>query len=120
MTKKNLGKMHVCRQCGGKFFDLNKKEPACPSCGFLVSDAPPPKIEPKKKKVVRKKKPVVIENLDELDEIDELDGNFTGEFDEELDGDFAVADTDESKPDDDADPDPDPNPDTNTEPEAGN
>ena len=31
--RSKLGEKHVCFECGGKFYDLNRPEPLCPKCG---------------------------------------------------------------------------------------
>ncbi len=31
--RSRLGGKHVCFECGGKFYDLNRPEPICPKCG---------------------------------------------------------------------------------------
>ena len=31
--RSRLGGKHVCFECGGKFYDLNRPEPLCPKCG---------------------------------------------------------------------------------------
>jgi hypothetical protein len=36
VVRVGLGKKHTCRECGVKFYDLNKEEPACPECDALV------------------------------------------------------------------------------------
>ena len=40
MKKKDLGKKHLCYQCGCKFYDLKKPQPICPKCGVNQSEAP--------------------------------------------------------------------------------
>jgi hypothetical protein len=36
VVRVELGKKHTCKECGVKFYDLNKEEPACPECDALV------------------------------------------------------------------------------------
>ena len=36
MVRVELGKKHTCKECGVKFYDLNKEEPTCPECDALV------------------------------------------------------------------------------------
>jgi len=36
VVRVELGKKHTCKECGVKFYDLNKEEPACPECDTLV------------------------------------------------------------------------------------
>ena len=38
MAKSELGKKHTCKDCGIKFYDLNKKELTCPECGVAIID----------------------------------------------------------------------------------
>lgn len=34
------GKRHTCWSCGKKFYDMNKEEAVCPSCGKNQAEAP--------------------------------------------------------------------------------
>ena len=36
-----LGKKYECAECGAKFYDLGKPEPACPRCGTSARDTSP-------------------------------------------------------------------------------
>lgn len=40
--KKKLGNRLECSECSTKFYDLNKPNPACPSCGkpYVLQDKP--------------------------------------------------------------------------------
>ena len=38
MDKEKLGNKMLCPECGTKFYDLNKPEIICPSCGFNISE----------------------------------------------------------------------------------
>lgn len=40
--KSKLGNRYTCYECGKKFYDLNKPEPVCPSCGANQFDDPTP------------------------------------------------------------------------------
>lgn len=40
--KSKLGTRFTCYECGVKFYDLNKPEPVCPSCGANQLDDPTP------------------------------------------------------------------------------
>ena len=37
-----LGTKYTCHECGRKFYDLGKPDPACPKCGADPRDAPKP------------------------------------------------------------------------------
>lgn len=49
----DLGKRYKCYKCGTKFYDLNKPEPLCPSCGEDQN------IEETKKMLKRKRRRVL-------------------------------------------------------------
>jgi uncharacterized protein (TIGR02300 family) len=34
-----LGQKHICEACSAKFYDMGKKQPACPKCGAVVVEA---------------------------------------------------------------------------------
>lgn len=36
MLRVELGKKHTCKECGVKFYDLNKDDPSCPECNTPV------------------------------------------------------------------------------------
>ena len=36
MAKSELGGKHTCKDCGIKFYDLNRENIACPECGMVV------------------------------------------------------------------------------------
>ena len=40
--RSKLGTRYTCYQCGKKFYDLNKPEPTCPTCGANQFDDPTP------------------------------------------------------------------------------
>ena len=40
--RSKLGTRYTCYQCGKKFYDLNKPEPVCPTCGANQFDDPTP------------------------------------------------------------------------------
>lgn len=40
--KSKLGTRFTCYECGVKFYDLNKPEPVCPSCGANQLEDPTP------------------------------------------------------------------------------
>ncbi|MDP8222449.1 MAG: FYDLN acid domain-containing protein [Candidatus Lernaella stagnicola] len=98
MAKKDFGKLHICGECGTKFFDFNSEGRTCPKCGLAESGEPRKKPVSPKKTVEKPKR----ENFDEIDDLDDIDGDYDGEFDEELDGDFPAADEVSDKPDADA------------------
>jgi hypothetical protein len=42
LDKASLGTRFSCFQCGSKFYDLNKPDPLCPTCGADQRDDPSP------------------------------------------------------------------------------
>lgn len=73
----HLGTRYACWQCGTKFYDLNKPEPACPKCGADPREAPknpPPAAEAKPP---RKAKParVAEEEAEVMDEEEEAEAD---------------------------------------------
>ena len=40
--RSKLGNRYTCYQCSKKFYDLNKPEPVCPTCGANQFDDPTP------------------------------------------------------------------------------
>jgi uncharacterized protein (TIGR02300 family) len=52
----DLGKKHECAECGTKFYDLGKPDPACPRCGSNQRAAP----EREKPAPVRTARAVVV------------------------------------------------------------
>jgi len=49
----DLGTKFECAECGTKFYDLSKPDPACPKCGWDAKDAADQKT-PAIKKAVKK------------------------------------------------------------------
>jgi uncharacterized protein (TIGR02300 family) len=51
LSTNNLGKKHICSNCGAKFYDLGKSPAKCPKCGTIakVEEIFYPAIEPKPK-----------------------------------------------------------------------
>ena len=45
--RSRLGGKHVCYECGGKFYDLNRPEPLCPKCGADQRKRPAREVKPK-------------------------------------------------------------------------
>lgn len=41
MAKAERGTKRVCRECGGKFYDLNRDPAACPLCGAVQTNEEP-------------------------------------------------------------------------------
>ncbi|HPR64571.1 MAG TPA: FYDLN acid domain-containing protein [Thermoanaerobaculia bacterium] len=81
-----LGKKHLCIECGTKFYDLEKPEPACPRCGRMVDEE-----EEKRHEIsdVRALEEVIEDKTDlfkddDTDEIDE-DLGYDEEEEDELD-----------------------------------
>lgn len=92
--KASLGKRYTCYECGCKFYDLNKPEPICPSCGADQREDPSPDprvaVMAKYKATARTaapRKPEVDTSIDddEPDDLDddELDDDVMGEDEEE-------------------------------------
>lgn len=110
----DLGKKHECSECGAKFYDLGKADPACPRCGAAVSGEEEPKVKPKRKRktpaVAKPTPPAKDETFDEDggDELaDDLDDSDDDDLDDEedldLDLDDEDLDDDEEEDDDDED-----------------
>ena len=57
MPKAEWGKKVICSNCGVKFYDLNRKSMACPSCGTEY-------IEPSMQEVASSAKQVFTDNVD--------------------------------------------------------
>ena len=81
MTRVELGRKHVCAECGAKFYDMGKEEPTCPKCGSVAplnSSAKPAKTTATRKRA--------METADEgaIDELD-TDGIDDGEDDDDDD-----------------------------------
>lgn len=77
----HLGTRYACWQCGTKFYDLNKPEPACPKCGADPREAPknpPPAAEPKPPRKARTLRAVE----DEVETADEEEETETDDFDD--------------------------------------
>lgn len=88
--KPNLGTRYACWQCGTKFYDLNKPEPACPKCGADPREAPKETASAAEAKPPRKAKAtrVVEEELEDSVE-EEEDEDFEEEgLDEDEEEDF--------------------------------
>ena len=96
--KAALGKRYSCFECGAKFYDLNKEQAICPSCGADQANDPNPdptditkmKLRPTR----RKSKPMLTEasesevdrsNSEFFDSDNDGDGDGDGFDDEELD-----------------------------------
>lgn len=72
--KANLGTKHTCADCGAKFYDLNKQDPACPKCGGGPLPAPePPKGRSSRKPARKMPPPKSIDDDDDDD--DEFEGD---------------------------------------------
>ncbi len=87
-----LGKRYSCFSCGTRFYDLNREEPTCPSCGKDQRDDPSPaphivllsklKAERKRARAAPKEAPEPVVEEDEEEEEDEELEALEGEDDE--------------------------------------
>lgn len=84
MTHSKFGKMHICRECEAKFFDMGKELTTCPKCGK------PLEVPTKPNKKATKAKPTAssFKSDVDFDDLDSINDDYDGEFDTELDGDF--------------------------------
>jgi uncharacterized protein (TIGR02300 family) len=70
----DLGKRFKCYKCGTKFYDLNKPEPICPSCGEDQNIEETKKmLKRKRRRVLSKVKSDVRPMPDEAEDIIETD-----------------------------------------------
>jgi len=90
----HLGTRYACWQCGTKFYDLNKPNPACPKCGADPREAPkaaaPAVSEPKPPRKVRPaaladEETETLEDEEDFEEGDDLEDEGVGFEDEEED-----------------------------------
>ncbi|HLV59932.1 MAG TPA: FYDLN acid domain-containing protein [Fredinandcohnia sp.] len=79
----HLGTRYACWQCGTKFYDLNKPEPACPKCGADPREAPKAHSAAEAKPP-RKIAPTRIAE-DEAEVLDEEEEEFEGDDFEDAD-----------------------------------
>jgi len=73
----HLGTRYACWQCGTKFYDLNKPNPACPRCGADPREAPKEQTPAVAESRPRKEAPFLDEDTELLEEeefLDEEDG----------------------------------------------
>ena len=102
MANPALGRKFTCHNCGAKFYDLNKPEPACPKCGTpaqIVSPEPTGKGSrggSKRSRAVPVYEPKAEEDAEPAFEEDEAGPAFEDE-------DGAFEDDDAAFEDDDAD-----------------
>lgn len=95
-----LGKRYTCFQCGTKFYDLNREEPTCPSCGSDQRDDPNPaphvlllsklKAERKRARAAPKKgvKPSREEEIEEEDDdLEDIEDDGDDDLDDDDDDD---------------------------------
>jgi uncharacterized protein (TIGR02300 family) len=70
----DLGKRYKCYKCGTKFYDLNKPQPVCPSCGEDQNIEESKKmLKRKRRRVLSKVKSDIRPLPDENEEIIETD-----------------------------------------------
>jgi len=84
----HLGTRYACWQCGTKFYDLNKPNPACPRCGADPREAPKEPAPLVSESRPRKEAPILDDDT-ELVEEEELYEEEEEEFgDDEVGMDF--------------------------------
>ena len=66
LDKEKLGNKMLCPECGTKFYDLNKPEIICPSCGFNISELIMKEIESSK---------IEDKNISEVSESEKTDND---------------------------------------------
>jgi uncharacterized protein (TIGR02300 family) len=70
----DLGKRFKCYKCGTKFYDLNKPDPICPSCGEDQNIEETKKmLKRKRRRVLSKVKSDIRPVPDEMEDIIETD-----------------------------------------------
>jgi uncharacterized protein (TIGR02300 family) len=70
----DLGKRFKCYKCGTKFYDLNKPDPICPSCGEDQNIEESKKmLKRKRRRVLSKVKSDIRPMPDEMEDIIETD-----------------------------------------------
>jgi len=69
VAKPDLGKKHICQNCGAPFYDLNRKPAVCPKCDTEVVLTP----VKARRAAPEKAKPAEEKPADSDDEIDDLD-----------------------------------------------
>lgn len=77
-TENPLGKKHTCYACGKKFYDLNRPQVICPSCGADQKSKPAQKFRAAKMKynefdVIEEDVPAVDEELEFEEESGEIE-----------------------------------------------
>ncbi len=77
--KELLGQRYVCFSCSTRFYDLNRPEPTCPSCGADQRENPNPaphevllaRLRRERRKAPKVKPPPVEESSEEEEEEEE-------------------------------------------------
>ena len=95
--KSNLGTRYTCFECGKKFYDLNKPQPACPGCGTnqLEDPTPDPRVavmakykgsRMTAKEAEPSKEAIAIEPIDDsTEEVDSIEAGTAGDVPAEED-----------------------------------
>ena len=74
MPRPELGMKYVCEECGTKFYDLNKPDPACPSCGKpAIPGSKPKKREVRVEEVDTEEATLAAADVDSEDDDEEQD-----------------------------------------------
>ncbi len=79
VTKAKLGNKLTCSNCGAKFYDLKKKQPACPKCGedYVIQ-------KPKTRRAAPPAEPPPAPAPDATETPEGEDGLITPELEDEL------------------------------------
>ena len=113
MPSATLGVKHTCFKCSTKFYDLDRPEPICPSCGTDQREDPAPDAPPVRRKREPEPRsrpaPILDEPEEESEEdsedgfLDSSDDELIGAIDDEDDFGDAIVEDDKDKSDDDDD-----------------
>ena len=102
MAKPEWGQKHTCANCGAKFYDFKKDQPACPKCETVVKPASKGKRAAAEVAAVPKPDKGVAAVAKEKDPIEELADLETDVVDDdEDDAALMVVDDDDDDDDDD-------------------
>ncbi|MFP6726932.1 MAG: TIGR02300 family protein [Alphaproteobacteria bacterium] len=101
MSKQEWGAKHLCPGCGAKFYDMGRNPIACPSCDEPAAIAPPRHSRRSRKDGV-KEEPSLPSNK-KVGSAEDGEGVISGEVNELIDDDDAIANLADDSDDDDED-----------------
>jgi uncharacterized protein (TIGR02300 family) len=89
ISPEDLGTRYKCYKCGTKFYDLNRPEPLCPSCGVNQNDDEAKGIHKRKKRhrpstFVRTDHVITapVESEDMIEVVNEVDAEYAVDMDD--------------------------------------